>query len=153
MKQVHAEIDIDAPAERVWALLTDFASFPAWNPFIRRATGALQPGTRLNVHLRLLGKRTLTFKPVVTMVEPNRELRWLARFIRPGLFDVDRSFVLRPRADGRPGVRFVQNENCTGLLAPLIFAAGTGKNILRGYEDFNHAIKARAERPARNAPG
>jgi uncharacterized protein YndB with AHSA1/START domain len=35
MKELHSEIEIDASAERVWAILTDFASYPRWNPFIR----------------------------------------------------------------------------------------------------------------------
>ena len=28
MKQLHTQIEIDAPAKRVWELLTDFASYP-----------------------------------------------------------------------------------------------------------------------------
>ena len=39
MKEVFSEIDIQAPAERVWQVLTDFASYPEWNPFIRRING------------------------------------------------------------------------------------------------------------------
>jgi uncharacterized protein YndB with AHSA1/START domain len=35
MKELHTEIEIDASAERVWDILTDFASYPQWNPFIR----------------------------------------------------------------------------------------------------------------------
>ena len=39
MKELHSEIEIDASAERVWGILTDFASYPEWNPFIRRISG------------------------------------------------------------------------------------------------------------------
>src|SRR5215210_9363232 len=39
MKELHSEIEINAPAQRVWEVLTDFASYPQWNPFIRRASG------------------------------------------------------------------------------------------------------------------
>jgi hypothetical protein len=151
VKQVHAEVDIDAPAEQVWALLTDFAAFPTWNPFVREASGDLRVGGRLRIRLRIFGRSTTTFKPTVTVLEPNRELRWLARFLVPGLFDVERIFQIRPNQDGRPGVRFVQHEDCTGVLAPLIFAAGTGRNILRGYYAMNRALKARAEQQAGQA--
>ena len=36
VKELHSEIEINAPVERVWEVLTDFASYPRWNPFIRR---------------------------------------------------------------------------------------------------------------------
>jgi hypothetical protein len=30
MKELHSEIEIQASADRVWQLLTDFSSFPQW---------------------------------------------------------------------------------------------------------------------------
>ena len=33
-KQLHATIEIDATPQRVWQVLTDFAAYPDWNPFI-----------------------------------------------------------------------------------------------------------------------
>ncbi len=38
------EISITAPPDRIWHLLTDFASYPQWKPFIRRASGELREG-------------------------------------------------------------------------------------------------------------
>jgi hypothetical protein len=52
MKELHSEIEIDASAERVWDILTDFASYPQWNPFIRRIGGELEVGERLEVRLQ-----------------------------------------------------------------------------------------------------
>jgi uncharacterized protein YndB with AHSA1/START domain len=51
VKELHSEIQIDAPAERVWELLTDFASYPQWNPFIRNISGQPATGERLRVRL------------------------------------------------------------------------------------------------------
>ena len=51
VKELHSEIQIDAPAERVWKLLTDFDSYPQWNPFIRNIGGLPAPGERLEVLL------------------------------------------------------------------------------------------------------
>lgn len=35
--ELRTEIDVAAPSGRVWEVLTDFASYPQWNPFIVRA--------------------------------------------------------------------------------------------------------------------
>ena len=133
---------IDAPPEAVWREMTDFASFPQWNPFIREASGRLEPGERLKIRLRLDRGLKMTFKPRVTKVEPNRELRWLATLGRPGVFDVDRAFQIEPRD---VGVRFVMSEECTGFLTPLMFATNLEAQLYRGYDAFNEALRRRVE--------
>ncbi|MGZ4891826.1 MAG: SRPBCC family protein, partial [Halobacteriota archaeon] len=52
MKRIRAEIEINASAERVWHILTDFAAFPQWNPFIRQISGELTVGGKLDVFLQ-----------------------------------------------------------------------------------------------------
>jgi len=51
MKELHSEIEINASVERVWDILTDFASYPQWNPFVRSISGELKVGERLEVRL------------------------------------------------------------------------------------------------------
>ena len=81
MKQLHTHIEINAPAKRVWEVLTDFASYSQWNPFIRHISGRLAPGERLQTRLAPPGGRAMTFKPKVLTAEPNRELRWLGHLL------------------------------------------------------------------------
>jgi hypothetical protein len=142
MKQLHTQIEIAAPAKRVWELLTDFASYPQWNPFIRYISGRLAPGERLRARLEPPGRRAMTFKPKVLTAEPNRELRWLGHLLTPGLFDGEHSFTIEPLEDNR--VRFVQREAFKGLLVPL-FARSLETNTLQGFEQMNRALKERAE--------
>jgi uncharacterized protein YndB with AHSA1/START domain len=33
VRELRSEIEIDAPPERVWAVVTEFAAYPEWNPF------------------------------------------------------------------------------------------------------------------------
>jgi uncharacterized protein YndB with AHSA1/START domain len=42
--------EIYAPATRVWDVLTDFRSYPQWNPQIPWASGSIEDGAR--IHLR-----------------------------------------------------------------------------------------------------
>jgi hypothetical protein len=144
-KRIKTQLQIDAPAQRVWRELTNFASFPTWNPFIRRAEGRLEPGRRLRIVLRL-GPIRLRFRPVVVVAETSRELRWRARIGPPGLLEVDRSFVLEPVG---AGVRFTQEEVCRGLLAPLATAFGGEARLYRGYDGLNRALRARSEKARR----
>ena len=51
MKEIRTTADIHASPERVWAVLTDFAAYRDWNPFITSAAGSLQPGERLELRL------------------------------------------------------------------------------------------------------
>jgi hypothetical protein len=139
---IKTETIIHAPAEQVWAEMTDFASFPSWNPFVREAHGRLEPGERLKIRLQLDHGLKMTFRPRVTVVRPNRELRWLATLGRPGVFDVDRAFQIEPH-DG--GVRFVMSEECTGWLTPVMFAANLEAQLYRGYDAFNEALRKRVE--------
>ena len=123
MKELRSEIEIQASAERVWQLLTDFPSFPHWNPFIRKATGNIRVGERLEVNIQPSGASGMTFRPTVLKAEPNRELRWLGHLLISGLFDGEHIFTIEPLGEGR--VRFTQREVFTGLLVPL-FAAWIG---------------------------
>jgi uncharacterized protein YndB with AHSA1/START domain len=65
MKEIQAEIVIDAPPERVWKVLTDFPALPQWNPFMQSAEGELKVGAQLKVALKPPKGMGMTFKPRV----------------------------------------------------------------------------------------
>jgi hypothetical protein len=145
MKELRSEIEIEASAERVWQLLTDFAHFPQWNPFIRRASGNVKLGERLDVYMQPSGANGMTFRPTVLKAEPNRELRWIGHLLIPGLFDGEHIFNIESLGTNR--VLFVQREIFTGLLVPL-FAKQLDTDTQRGFEEMNRALKIRAEQAA-----
>ena len=145
MKELHSEIEIQASAERVWQLLTDFPGFPQWNPFIRKASGNIRVGERLEIRPQPSGARAMTFRPTVLKAEPNREFRWLGHLLIPGLFDGEHIFTIEPLGGSR--VRFTQREVFTGLLVPLL-ARGLDTDTRRGFEEMNQALKTRAEQVA-----
>ena len=145
-KQFRAEVEVEASPERVWEVLTDFAAYRQWNPFIVEGAGQAVPGGRLELRMRLPGRRPTTFRPVVLEAEPARRLRWLGRLLVPGLFDGEHSFTLEPTGPGR--VRVVQREEFRGPAARPILAM-IGKPTLAGFQQMNQALKARVEQPAR----
>jgi hypothetical protein len=144
-RSLQAEVDIQASAERVWEVLTDFAAYPEWNPFIVQAAGEPVPGQRLELHMRLSGRRGMTIRPEVLEADPGRVLRWLGRLLVPGLFDGEHRFTIQPSGPGR--VRLTQHEKFGGLLAPLLLAM-IAKPTLASFHQMNQALKARLEQPA-----
>src|SRR5688572_3315582 len=73
MKEIRTETEIDAPAARVWEVLTDFSRYHEWNPLVPEASGELRAGGRLR--LRVVAGREMRFRPVVVAFEPERTLR------------------------------------------------------------------------------
>jgi hypothetical protein len=147
MKTLHTEIEINAKPEHVWNILTDFARFPEWNPFIRHIEGETKPGADLTVVLEPPESDRMRFEPTVLNVVPNRELRWQGRqWNIPKLMEGEHIFKIEPIEEDR--VRFVQIEIFEGWLVPVI---GWFSDILdktrRGFEAMNEALKKRAERP------
>jgi len=145
VKMLRSAIEIDAPAARVWEVLTDLPAYPRWNPFIRRIAGALTPGARLEVRLEPPGGSGITLRPVVLAADRERELRWRGSILVPGLFDGEHHLILEPLAGGR--VRFRQEERFSGILVPLL-ARSLDRHTLGGFHAMNAALKERAEAPA-----
>jgi hypothetical protein len=141
MRVLRTEIEIDAPSERVWEVLTDFGAYPEWNPFIRAVEGEPVVGSRLKVRIEPPGARGMTFKPTVRAVEPARELRWLGRLLVPGVFDGEHRLAVEPLDGG--GSRFIQSERFSGLLVGPF--AKTLAATERGFVEMNKALKQRAE--------
>ena len=139
MKTMSASIQIDAPPEAVWAVLTDLGRYPEWNPLFREASGQVTMGTTITLRsVHPANGRLMTVKPKITVADPGAELRWAAGL--PGIMSGEHSFVLTT-ADG--GTRLVQSETFRGLLVAL-----SGKTLARAEASFralNEALKNRAE--------
>ncbi|MDT0631895.1 SRPBCC domain-containing protein [Rubrivirga sp. S365] len=140
--QIQTQIDIDAPPERVWAVLTDFER-QDWNPFIHEIRGEVREGARLFARLGPPGKKPMTFKPVVTRAEPGRALSWRGTLGAGWLFRGEHAFRLEPLGAGR--TRFHHGEAFGGLLVPLL-RRSLDTDTRGGFEAMNRAIKAEAER-------
>lgn len=139
---LHTEIEIDASAEKVWKVLSDFNAYPDWNPFIKSAIGQPVQGARLQIVVQPDGAKPMRFSPKVLVAEPERELRWLGRLIVPGLFDGEHCFAIETLSE--KSVRFKQSERFNGLLVGPMRAT-LNRDAKRGFEEMNRALKTRSE--------
>lgn len=139
---IQTSILIQASPERVWTVLTDFTSYPDWNPFVRSLKGTVKAGERIQVQLVPPGQKGMAFQPRVQVFEANRRFQWLGHLIFPGLFDGAHSFELVAQPDGT--TLFIQSEAFKGMLVPFLKKMLNGPTA-EGFRAMNAALKARVE--------
>ena len=139
MKTMSATIQIDAPPEAVWAVLTDLARYPEWNPLFREASGEVAVGSRITLRsVHPANGRLMTVRPRITAADPGAELSWVSSL--PGIISGVHRFALTPAGGG---TRVEQSEAFRGVLT-----AFSGKTFARAGASFralNEALKKRAE--------
>jgi hypothetical protein len=142
-EEIEREIVIDASRKEVWRVLTDFAAYPEWNPFITHISGALEVGAQIEITVQPCDYPEFTFTPTVQTVDARRELAWLGYFGQPGIFDGFHVFELH-RDDGK--VRFVQREEFSGTAVP---ASGPVLDATAcGFEGMHEALRERVSKRA-----
>jgi hypothetical protein len=143
VKEVSAEIEINSYPESVWKILTDFATYDQWNPFINKIIGLPAEGSKIDIYIETPSGKNRKYSPRITKVEEGRELRWSGKSSLPGFLNAEHIFIIEELRPER--VRFIQREMFNGLLT-RIFGKGVDIDIRQGFEDMNDALKKRAER-------
>jgi hypothetical protein len=129
---------IQAPAEKVWALVTDAPAYPDWNPTVERVQGSIAPGETIKVFVRINPGRAFPVK--VDEFRPPERMVWRGG-MSLGLFRGERTFTLTPTPDG--GTDFRMREEYTGPMLPLIWRSIP--DLGPAFEEFAQSLKRRAE--------
>lgn len=134
----YAAVQIAATPEAIWAVLTDAAGYPAWNPTIEKIEGRIAANERIKLHPKpAIGQ---TFDLTVSTFEPARKMAFSGG-MPLGLFKAERTFWLAPQADGT--VTFAMWEVFTGPMAGMI--VGSIPDLQPSFDAFAAALKQRAE--------
>jgi len=141
--EINTEILIQATSEKVWTILTAFADYPTWNPFVTSIKGDVQVGNTITVRIEPPGASAMTFKPKVLTFEANKKLSWLGHLLFKGLFDGEHIFEIVDNGNGT--TTFKQRENFKGILVPL-FKKQLDTNTKHGFEAMNKKLKELAEK-------
>src|SRR5918996_3103308 len=142
MSVYQTTFEINAPASRVWQVLTGLERYAEWNPQIPSASGRLEVGARIRLRLALPARPTLDLSAIIEEVEPDVLLTWRGQVVKPWLFEGYRKFAIQPIASSRSSVTHV--EDIHGLLAPF-FAVLMGAAVAKSQQALNAALRARAE--------
>jgi hypothetical protein len=134
--------DVDASAERVWAVLYELDRYDEWNPQMKNAKGALEPGAQIGFKLVLPGRPAMNLTATVEEVEPTALLSWRGHLGASWFFEGLRRFAIRPTGAGRVSVTHV--EDVHGFFAP-VFGVLMGSAVQKSHDALNEALRARAE--------
>ena len=138
-KHIATEIVINAPPEKVWTVLTDFSTYPEWNPFIIKGAGIIREGATIEVTLKTEGREPMVFTPTIITLKENVTLQWEGRLFMPGIFTGRHIFNLDPLDAGR--TRLTQKEDFSGILVPFLSYDST----IAGFTAMNEQLKRRCE--------
>jgi uncharacterized protein YndB with AHSA1/START domain len=129
------EIEIEAPQESVWKLLTDVEGWPSWNNDVESVSleGALAPGSTFRWKA---GPGTIvsTFE----VVDPPREVGWSGK-----TFGVKALHVYRFEPTDT-GTRVATEESWSGIPVHL-FRTRMTRTMIESLEDGLERLKAAAE--------
>jgi len=142
MFEIITEIDILASPARVWRALTDFQSYPQWNPVIRSLEGIATEGQNLKVIFGRDGHLKLKFHVTVIACVLNKEFRWMGRLLLPVIFAGDHYFQILELAPHRS--KLVHGERFSGILKPIIWLLLSKYNE-SAFIAMNQALKTYVE--------
>jgi uncharacterized protein YndB with AHSA1/START domain len=131
-RKTSVAIDIAAPVETIWALLTDADGFKAWNSTLIELTGAIAPGGKIARRSKLAPDRI--FKLKVKNFDAPKKLSW-------GDAMGTRTYMLTPTKEGK--TRFDMTEIIGGPIFPLF--AGFIPSFDESFEQFAVDLKRAAE--------
>jgi hypothetical protein len=136
---------IDAPASLVWEVITDFPRYAEWNPFVIGCHSTLAPGESIELRVKIFSKPQ-NQREWLTEHVPGRRFAYGMKPFPFGALKSERSHDVEELGGGR--TRYRSHFELAGWLLPVLRAL-LGARLEKGFADMSAAIKARAERLAR----
>ena len=79
--EIKTEIAINATPARVWDILTDFAHYSDWNPFVLEVEGTVRQNAMIRYRFEMPRGVRIWTAATVPKFEHERELRFSANFL------------------------------------------------------------------------
>ena len=140
MKEIRTEIIINASANQVWNVLTDFSSYKNWNPFLISIKGELKVGSTLINRLKI-NEKIQTFKPTVIEIIPGKSFKWRGK-LPLGMFNGEHAFEIETIHEQQ--VKLIHSEIFTGWLSGVILKQ-VEEGTRNGFIAMNKAVKLEVE--------
>ncbi len=140
--QFSTRTTIAAPAETVWAILTDLPAWPSWNTTVTATEGTVALGQKVTVSVTANPRRSFPVK--VTGLDAPTRMVWIGG-MPFGLFTGTRTYSLA-HVDG--STQFAMDEVYAGPLASMI--TRSIPDLQPSFVEFAACLTAHAEATARS---
>lgn len=137
------KIHINAPIERVWAILLDLPRYSQWNPFTYRVDSTLVVGDPVDLYVRMRKRGERVQREYVRTVEAPTTLSWGMTMGHAVLLTALREQTLE-RIDAKT-CSYQTTDAFSGALTPLVTYL-FGEDIEEGFNAVARALKAHAEK-------
>jgi hypothetical protein len=137
-----SESRIDAPAEKVWAIIMDLDKYPEWNPYTIHMQSTLKIGDPMVMKVKMNALVTLDQTEHIRVLEPGHKVCWGINTDTPELNSGERCQWLEPLPGGGTVWR---NEDLIEGTANSLVSALFGGDVQRGFDAVGVALKQRAE--------
>jgi hypothetical protein len=134
---IETKITINAPADKIWAVLMEFENHPKWNPLIKSISGDPKVGSHIFLQIQ-----NMKFTPIVLANTPNREFRWKGKLFSDYIFTGEHYFILNHIAENE--TELIHGEIFEGILL-LLMKNSLNTNTLNGFKEMNEALKKQVE--------
>jgi len=132
------QIAIAAAPSAVWAVLTDFTAYAAWNPYIVKVELA---GATLTVHAVMVEGQPAVVQQADLISLDYPEMVWAGGLPDRSRFAGDHRFRVELSADG---TLFRHSEHFSGSDAQALLDQHRPR-IIANFDRFNQALKLRVE--------
>lgn len=139
--EINHELTINAPAGIVWEVISDAARYAEWNPFVLECETKLQPGSPINMKVKL-GNGIQKANEIIDEVHEGRGFSYRMKPPPLGALCSYRTHDIEPQSDNISVYR--SHFELDGWLSPLVSMLMRSK-LQAGFDGMSHAIKARAE--------
>ena len=138
---IEHHLEVDAPAERVWEVITDLARYGEWNPFVRACRSTLKPGDPLEMEVKL-GNSVRQEEEIMHSYDEGVGFAYCMDPPPLGALASYRSHRIEPVDANR--CRYHSRFELTGWLAPVV-KAFVGAKLQDGFTGMSYGIRDRAE--------
>ena len=144
LQEIKTEIEISAPPEKVWSIVSDINKWQEWSPIINESQGVAAVGSELTITMmgKEEGEDGPKYSPVITELEGPKYLRWQAHMLAEFIFTNYKIIELKETSSG---TLLTHKELFRGLLAP-IFCGQMEEGVPPMLNSMNQALKELAEK-------
>lgn len=135
-------VEIDAPSDLVWRVLTDVDSYGEWNPFVPACSTTLEPGSPIDMQVRLVGPNPKAQREYIRSHTPGKEFSYAMKPAPLGVLRSERSHTVTALADGK--TRYDSHFQLEGPLSPVVGGL-LGGALRKGFGSMTEGVRLRAE--------